>query len=65
MNVFLNGQVISTEAKNLLELLKEKNIRIDFVAVEVNGRIVSRKEYEKFILKENDRIEVVRMLGGG
>lgn len=35
------------------------------LAVEVNGAIVPRSEFDGFSLKPNDRIEIVRAIGGG
>lgn len=35
------------------------------VAVEVNGRILHRTEFESTTLEEGDAVEVVRMVGGG
>ena len=35
------------------------------VAADVNGTIPSRKTWSEIILKEEDRIELVRFVGGG
>lgn len=35
------------------------------VAVEVNGEIIPRASHEATALKEGDKLEVVRMTGGG
>jgi thiamine biosynthesis protein ThiS len=35
------------------------------VAVEHNGTILERAAYESITLKEGDKVEIVRMVGGG
>ena len=35
------------------------------VAVEVNGEILERSQFETTILGQADRVEIVRMVGGG
>jgi thiamine biosynthesis protein ThiS len=35
------------------------------VAVEHNGEIVERTSYAMVVLREGDRVEIVRMVGGG
>lgn len=64
--ITLNGQ--QTEIKDgttLTELLLEKEFRLALVAVEYNGRILKKDEYEKTVLKNGDTIEVVAFMGGG
>lgn len=34
-------------------------------AVEVNGKLVPRREHESTRLREGDRVEVVTLVGGG
>jgi thiamine biosynthesis protein ThiS len=66
MKIFLNGK--SEEIENemsLLELLKRKNIRPEVVTVEVNEKMIDRKDYQTTIIKEGDKIELVFFMGGG
>ena len=35
------------------------------IAVEINGEIIPKKDYETVQIKENDVIEVVSFVGGG
>ena len=47
----------------LLDQLKiSSNIR---VAVALNGQVIPKKEHPNTPLKENDVVEIVRMVGGG
>ncbi|RIY25199.1 thiamine biosynthesis protein ThiS, partial [Bifidobacteriaceae bacterium NR021] len=36
-----------------------------FVAIEVDGELVKRKDFETFIVKDNAKIEVFSIMGGG
>jgi thiamine biosynthesis protein ThiS len=66
IKIFLNGK--SEEIENemsLLELLKRKNIRPEVVTVEVNEKMIDRKDYQTTIIKEGDKIELVFFMGGG
>ena len=35
------------------------------IAVAINGIVIQKKEYEKIILYNGDRIEIVHAVGGG
>jgi len=63
---FLNGihKKIDDET-NLNVLLKELSIESNKVAIEINGVVVSKNDYEKKIIKTNDKIEIVHFIGGG
>lgn len=64
--ITLNGQ--QTDIKDgttLRELLLEKEFRLALIAVEYNGRILKKDEYEKTVLQNGDVIEVVAFMGGG
>ena len=53
------------EAISLAELLVAKGYASSKVAVELNGRIVSRTEYASTILQDEDVLEIVCFVGGG
>ncbi|MFU0557697.1 sulfur carrier protein ThiS [Gardnerella swidsinskii] len=53
------------ENENLLELLKREGYDNTFVAIEVDGELVKRKDFETFIVKDNAKIEVFSIMGGG
>ena len=66
VRITLNGEERRLEAAltvaQLLELLGLAGRR---VAVEVNHEIVPRSRHGEHTLRENDRVEVVRAIGGG
>ncbi len=51
--------------KSLFDFLKEAGFDESRIAVERNGQIVSRTEYQTVLLEEGDKIEIVRFVGGG
>ena len=62
----LNGNPyeINTET-NLNQLLNELKIKKTKVAIELNGVIVEKNKYPKFILNKGDKVEIVHFIGGG
>ena len=65
MELFLNGEKIQTIAASLDQLIDEKGFDADGLIVELNIRIVKKKDWEKTFLNQDDRIECVTFVGGG
>ncbi len=65
MQIKLNGNIIQTESKNVLELLQEYRIETKSVAVAVNLEIIKQEQWDSYLLKENDVIECLTFMGGG
>jgi thiamine biosynthesis protein ThiS len=69
MQFVLNGQpreFAQLSAPALLkDLIGELGLKGDRVAVEHNGSIVPRAEWESTPLNEGDRLEIVHFVGGG
>ena len=62
----LNGKKIVIKSNySLLDLLKKYKLANKKVAIEHNGTIVSKINYKKKILKNNDQVEIVHFIGGG
>jgi len=62
----LNGKQFQiNNGINLNELLNNLEIKINKVAIEVNGVIVEKGKYQKLKLKGNDKVEIVHFIGGG
>ena len=63
--LYLNGVKISIEKEiDITTFLKNQNLSQKKIAIAVNGSIIP-KEYQKIILKEGDKIEIVQAVGGG
>ena len=62
----VNGkQVELKESLVLNKFLESNGYALTKVAVELNGKIVPRKEYAATILKDTDVLEIVCFVGGG
>ena len=62
----LNGDLYEiNNGTSLNELLNKLKIQKNKVAVEVNGEIVEKNKYSNLILNKNDKVEIVKFIGGG
>ena len=58
-------QVVLKESVALEKFLESNGYALTKVAVELNGKIVLRKEYASTILQDTDVLEIVCFVGGG
>lgn len=66
MKLQLNGQVRDTpELATVADLAAWLELPAFGSAVELNGQVVRRAEHPATPLREGDRLEVVRLVGGG
>jgi len=66
MLILLNGEEKKIDRPiNIGELLQLLNLQEERIAVEVNLEIVDRQKFHSFELKEGDKVEVIRFVGGG
>ena len=66
MQITVNGKAMDVaEGLSIDALLVTLGVKRDFTAVAVNREIARRAEFESFRLKDGDRVEVVRPMGGG
>jgi len=64
--IYVNGNEISNANNlSLFDYLVREGYTISFVAVECNGSIVPKTQYEGKILTDGDVIEVISFVGGG
>jgi sulfur carrier protein len=62
----LNGKKISIKSNfSIHDLLKKYKLINKKVAIEHNGKIISKINYKKKYLKNDDKIEIVHFIGGG
>ena len=62
----LNGKKISIKSNfSILDLLKKYKLVKKKIAIEHNGKIITKNNYKKKYLKNNDKIERVHFIGGG
>ena len=66
VKTFINGAMREVATgTTVLELLNELDIKPQGIAVELNLEIVPKSRFGEMILKDGDKIEIVRMVGGG
>ena len=62
----LNGEQREVESEmSLEELLERIGLPEKRIAIELNGRVISRAAWPGVSITEGDRIEVVHFVGGG
>ena len=65
MQVRVNGEPREIAPCSVAALLAELGASAEGVAVAVNGTVVPRSERAERPLREGDRVEVIRAVGGG
>ena len=63
--VRINGNDLDIAGKTVAEYLETTDYNRSRIAVEQNGEIVPKAEYESTLLNDGDVIEVVSFVGGG
>ena len=63
--VKVNGTELDIEGKTVLEYLATTNYDSKRIAVERNGDIVFKSQYDITILEDGDNLEIVSFVGGG
>lgn len=66
VKIMLNGKEreIARDA-TVLDILNELDIKSIGIAIELNLEIVSKSKFAETVLKDGDKVEIVRMVGGG
>jgi len=66
MTIYLNGERKTVDATlTVVELLGKLGLGDQRVAVEINREIVPKSAHALHRLRDQDRVEVVRAIGGG
>ncbi|MCH7738555.1 MAG: sulfur carrier protein ThiS [Chloroflexi bacterium] len=66
IQIIVNGKDIELErAMSINAYLEHIGLRGRRVAVAVNSEVLHEDEYEKTLIGDGDRVEVVRPIGGG
>jgi len=66
MNITVNGKPEEISGPtSLMEFLRLREIRAEGVVIELNQDIVEKKDFTDIMIKENDKLEIVRFVGGG
>jgi len=63
---FLNGQEYFTSSKlTILEIVNYFNYNTSLLVLEYNSLICNKKDWNKIYIDNNDKIEIVTIVGGG
>ncbi|MEN4045371.1 sulfur carrier protein ThiS [Sulfurimonas sp. NWX367] len=66
MKIIVNGNSkVFKEDITLLEILKELDLVDKVMAAAVNMEIVKQNDWDKKVLKDNDKLELLDFVGGG
>ena len=63
--VKINGALCDVAGKTLTEYLATTNYDPKRIAVECNGEIIPKAQYDAAVLQDGDTLEVVSFVGGG
>lgn len=62
----VNGKEMELGNKQVVtDLIKELNLNAEKIVIEIDRKIVSKEDFEKYELKESNIIEVISFVGGG
>lgn len=63
--VTINGEKRDVNGIRLNDYAALIGLKTERIAVEINGIVVPRSEYENTTLKDGDNVEIVSFVGGG
>ena len=65
-NFILNGEKYSIKQEiTLLKLINYFNYNTSLLVLEYNNLICNKKNWNKIYIKNNDKIEIITIVGGG
>jgi sulfur carrier protein len=67
MNIFINGNLKQLDSENMTisALVVTLNLTGKRLAIEKNGEIVPRSQFDLVTLQDGDKLEIVGAVGGG
>jgi len=66
IKIYVNGDLKKFPLKiNIISILESLNISSKHIAIEINESLVFRSDWEKTNLKDGDKVEIVKAIGGG
>lgn len=63
--VKINSQPVNAAGLLLQVYINDAGYNLNHIAVEINGRIIPKNEYETTQIMDGDEIEIVHFVGGG
>ena len=66
IKIFINGDLKKIpQETNIVSVLESLNISTKHIAIEINENLVFRSDWQETNLKDGDKIEIVKAIGGG
>ena len=66
ITIFINGDLKKFPQEiNIISVLESLNISSKHIAIEINENLVFRSDWQETNLKDGDKIEIVKAIGGG
>jgi sulfur carrier protein len=66
IKIFINGDLKNfPQETNIASVLESLNISPKHIAIEINESLIFRSAWEETNLKDGDRVEIVKAIGGG
>lgn len=66
MKIILNGHSLDlADNSTLLNLIESQDLVGKRLAAEVNLEIIPKTEHASYVLKNDDKVEIVHAIGGG
>jgi thiamine biosynthesis protein ThiS len=65
MKFFLNGQQVEEDAGTIAELIARHQLAPETTLVEYNGVALRRRDWPNEKLRDDDRVEILRVAAGG
>ena len=66
IKIFINGDLKKFPQEiNIVSVLVSLNISSKHIAIEINESLIFRSDWEKTNLKDGDKVEIVKAIGGG
>ena len=66
IKIILNGKtLLLSKGTSIFKVIDKNKLQLNKIAVELNRKIINKKNMDKIFLKDKDKIEIVHFIGGG
>ena len=66
IKINLNGKTLSLDkGTSVYKVIRNIKLQPNKIAIELNRKIINKKNINKIFLKNKDKIEIVHFIGGG
>tara|TARA_B100001939_G_scaffold296991_1_gene271213 strand:- start:399 stop:614 length:216 start_codon:yes stop_codon:yes gene_type:complete len=66
IKIFINGDLKNfPQETNIVAVLESLNISSKHIAIEINESLVFRSDWQQTTLRDGDKVEIVKAIGGG